>query len=36
VEYKTWPDTYLPPFSFPNPVGKYVPAAPAGGAGGGQ
>jgi hypothetical protein len=24
VEYKTWPDTYLPPFSFPNPVGKYV------------
>jgi hypothetical protein len=27
VEYKTWPDTYLPPFSFPNPVAKYVPAA---------
>jgi len=26
VEYKTWPDTYVPPFSFPNPVGKYVPA----------
>jgi hypothetical protein len=26
VEYKTWPDTYIPPFSFPNPVGKYVPA----------
>jgi hypothetical protein len=26
VEYKTWPDTYLPPFSFPNPVGKYVAA----------
>ena len=26
VEYKTWPDTYLPPFSFANPVGKYVPA----------
>lgn len=24
VEYKTWPDTYVPPFSFPNPVGKYV------------
>lgn len=24
VEYRTWPDTYLPPFSFPNPVGKYV------------
>ena len=26
VEYKTWPNTYLPPFSFPNPVGKYVAA----------
>jgi hypothetical protein len=26
VEYKTWPDTYVPPFSFPNPVGKYVAA----------
>jgi hypothetical protein len=24
VEYKTWPDTFVPPFSFPNPVGKYV------------
>lgn len=24
VEYKTWPDTYVPPFSFDNPVGKYV------------
>jgi hypothetical protein len=24
VEYKTWPDTYVPPFSFPNPVGKYA------------
>jgi hypothetical protein len=24
VEYKTWPDTYVPPFSFPNPVGTYV------------
>jgi hypothetical protein len=24
VEYETWPDTYVPPFSFPNPVGKYV------------
>lgn len=23
VDYKTWPDTYVPPFSFPNPVGKY-------------
>jgi outer membrane murein-binding lipoprotein Lpp len=26
VEYKTWPETYVPPFSFPNPVGKYVAA----------
>jgi hypothetical protein len=26
VEYKTWPDTYVPPFSFPNPVGKYTAA----------
>jgi hypothetical protein len=26
VQYKTWPDTYVPPFSFPNPVGKYVAA----------
>jgi hypothetical protein len=26
VEYKTWPETYVPPFSFPNPVGKYVPS----------
>lgn len=25
VDYKTWPETYVPPFSFPNPVGKYVP-----------
>jgi len=33
VEYKTWPDTYIPPFSFPNPVAKYVPTA---GQGGGQ
>ncbi len=24
VEYKTWPETYVPPFSFPNPVAKYV------------
>jgi hypothetical protein len=24
VEYQTWPNTYVPPFSFPNPVGKYV------------
>jgi SnoaL-like domain len=24
VEYKTWPETYVPPFSFANPVGKYV------------
>jgi hypothetical protein len=26
VEYKTWPDTYVPPFSFSNPVRKYVAA----------
>ena len=32
VDYKTWPDTYLPPFSFPNPVAKYVPAAAEAGA----
>jgi hypothetical protein len=32
VDYKTWPDTYLPPFSFPNPVAKYVAAVEAGGA----
>jgi hypothetical protein len=24
VEYKTWPNTFVPPFSFANPVGKYV------------
>ena len=24
VGYKTWPDTYVPPFSFLNPVSKYV------------
>jgi hypothetical protein len=24
VAYKTWPDTYVPPFSFPNPVGRYA------------
>jgi len=29
VEYKTWPDTYVPPFSFPNPVGKYMAAEEA-------
>jgi hypothetical protein len=34
VDYKTWPETYLPPFSFPNPVAKYVP--PAGESGGSQ
>ena len=34
VDYKTWPETYLPPFSFPNPVAKYVP--PAGESGGAQ
>jgi hypothetical protein len=27
VEYKTWPDTYVPPFSFPNPVARYVAAS---------
>jgi hypothetical protein len=32
VEYKTWPETYIPPFSFPNPVAKYVPASEQGGA----
>jgi len=32
VDYKTWPDTYVPPFSFPNPVGKYVPDAERGSA----
>jgi len=32
VDYKTWPDTYVPPFSFPNPVAKYVPAVESGGA----
>jgi hypothetical protein len=26
VDYKTWPETYVPPFSFPNPVAKYVPS----------
>jgi len=31
VDYKTWPETYLPPFSFPNPVVKYVPASASGG-----
>jgi hypothetical protein len=34
VDYKTWPETYIPPFSFPNPVAKYVP--PAGESGGAQ
>jgi hypothetical protein len=24
VEYQTWPDTFVPPFSFPNPVRKYA------------
>ena len=29
-DHGSWPQTYLPPFSFANPVGKYVPeAAPA-------
>jgi hypothetical protein len=27
VDYQTWPETYVPPFSFPNPVAKYAPAA---------
>jgi hypothetical protein len=31
VDYKIWPETYLPPFSFPNPVAKYVPAGVSGG-----
>jgi hypothetical protein len=31
VDYKTWPDTYVPPFSFPNPVAKYVPTTGASG-----
>lgn len=25
--YNWWPETFLPPFSFPNPVGRYVPPA---------
>jgi hypothetical protein len=24
VDYRTWPETYVPPFSFPNPVAKYA------------
>jgi hypothetical protein len=32
VDYKTWPETYVPPFSFPNPVAKYAPASGDGGA----
>jgi hypothetical protein len=32
IDYKTWPETYIPPFSFPNPVVKYVPASAEGGA----
>jgi hypothetical protein len=24
VEYETWPETYVPPFSFPNPVATYA------------
>jgi len=32
VDYKTWPETYIPPFSFPNPVARYVPASEQGGA----
>ena len=30
ADHGSWPQTWLPPFSFANPVGKYVPeAAPA-------
>jgi hypothetical protein len=25
--YGSWPETFLPPFSFPNPVARYVPPA---------
>jgi len=32
VAYKTWPDTYVAPFSFANPVAKYVPMNEQGGA----
>ena len=32
VDYKTWPETYIPPFSFQNPVARYVPASEQGGA----
>jgi hypothetical protein len=36
VDYKTWPETYVPPFSFPNPVAQYVPeGAPSGPSGDG-
>ena len=35
ASYGSWPETFLPPFSFPNPVARYVPlpaaAAPAAG-----
>jgi hypothetical protein len=27
--YGWWPETFLPPFSFPNPVARYVPPAAA-------
>jgi hypothetical protein len=30
VQYATWPDVYVPPFHFPNPVKKYDPAEAAG------
>jgi hypothetical protein len=31
--YGSWPETFLPPFHFENPVGRYQPAASAGGEG---
>lgn len=32
ADYGSWPETFLPPFHFDNPIGRYVPAAsnPAG------